>query len=985
MGYVLQGTCFLGERAEVLGRVRESVKAPESGRRGAVLLISLCAVASLAMPASSFAGTLSTDGSDVRYVGTPGEQNNITVDLNAGTYTVTDIGPGVILTALAPCAPASPTSATCPQSALPSIDHLSVGGDDLNDLIRVNAQPRDGTRIDGASGDDTIIGSAGPDKISGGTGDDVIDPNDVSNVDMDFFNSLTPCDTDPFITETTLFHCPDFIDGDAGFNTLRFDNKPGGVVIDATGRGPYGVAVSDPNRPENGDVRSNLLVQGSRGSFRTLRIIGTPGTDEIIGSVFDDTLVGRGGDDVLCGGLGNDTVDYSGSDGPVNVTLDTNLPPDDNWESTNLQVQSFSRSDCRQTADGGTVQPAEPKDCIANDGKQGEADCVGVDVENLIGSQFNDTLVGNDPGLYVAKAAFFEPRGMNVLDGGGGDDTLDGLSGADAFIGGDGTDTVTYGTRTLPVKVSLDGAANDGGTADVNPDTGLGDSVGPDVENLIGGSGDDTLGGSAAANTLLGGAGSDTLQGEGGDDVIDGQDGDDQVPGTFETKLSGGPGNDVIRGGLGDDTLDGGLDADSLDGGDGEDAVDYSNSTTSVVAVPDGVANDGSNGGAEGDNLAGTVEDLWGGSAGDTLVGNGAPGVLDGGGGDDSLDGGGGPDLILGGAGIDTATYAGRAGPVTVDLTVATGNGEAGEGDALFEIEAAAGGNGNDSLAGDAAVNILSGGPGNDALEGRGADDQLFGGAGDDTASGSGGADTLAGNDGNDNLFGGTEADVLNGGGGDDSLEGGAASDILAGDDGNDTAMYAARSAAVSVTLDGADNDGESGERDQVRLTTESLKTGSGNDRIDSRDGVKGNISCGAGNDVVQVDQDDTVANDCEEAVIGAASVCTIGPSLVNMNKKGSIRIKVRCPRGGKGTLKLRTVGKAKRAKKVGSKRVTLKAGKRKTVTVKLTKTAKRLLKRHKGSLRAHATVSVKTASASTSRGSKRSQNLTIMAPRWRR
>ncbi len=508
--------------------------------------------------------------------------------------------------------------------------------------------------------------------------------------------------------------------------------------------------------------------------------------------------------------------------------------------------------------------------------------------------------------------------------------------------------------------------------------------MGPDVENLIGGSGDDTLGGSSANNTLLGGEGSDTLLGEGGDDVVDGQGGDDQVPGTFETRLFGGPGNDTVSGGPGDDTLDGGPDADALDGGDGEDAVDYSNSTTSVVAIPDGVANDGSNGGAEGDNLAGTVEDLWGGSAGDTLVGNGGPGVLDGGGGDDTLDGGGGPDLLLGGSGIDIASYAGRAGPVTVDLTAA-GGGEAGEGDALFEIEAAAGGNGDDSIAGDDAVNILSGGPGNDALEGRGADDQLFGGAGNDTASGSGGADTLAGDDGNDNLLGGTEADVLNGGGGDDSLDGGAASDILAGDDGNDTAMYAARSAAVSVTLDGADNDGESGERDQVRLTTESLKTGSGNDRIDSRDGVKGNISCGAGNDVVAVDQDDTVANDCEEAVIGAASVCTIGPSLVNMNKKGSIRIKVSCPRGGKGTLKLRTVGKAKRAKKVGSKRVTLKAGKRKTVTVKLTKTAKRLLKRHKGSLRAHATVSVKTASASTSRGSKRSQNLTIMAPRWRR
>ena len=777
MGYVLQGTCFLGERAEVLGRVRESVKAPESGRRGAVLLISLCAVALLAMPASSFAGVANTDGSNVSYVAAPGEVNNLTVDLSGGIYTITDTA-GVTPAVGSPCTLTSPTSATCPQSASPSIDHLGVYAEDMNDTITVNAVPRDGTRIDAAAGNDTVIGSAGADKIFGGPGNDVIDPTDVGAVDLDVFNSFdTPCDTDPILTDISMFHCPDLIDGGSGFNTLQFNGSrlgAGGVVINATSRGPLGTAVSDPTRDQNGDVQANVLVKGIRGNFRTAKLVGTPVHDEIIGSFYNDTMIGRGGDDLLCGAQGNDTVDYSGSDAAVNVALNTNLPADNRWESTNRDEWIKARSDCRQTDNLGNVLPAAEKDCIADDGKPGEGDCVGVDTENVIGSAGADTLIGNAPGAYIAKAAFFEPRGMNRLEGRGGNDTLDGRTGADVLLGGDDQDTVTYATYSQAVKVSLDEAANDGGSADVNTDTGLSDSVGPDVENLIGGSGDDTLGGSSANNTLLGGEGSDTLLGEGGDDVVDGQGGDDQVPGTFETRLFGGPGNDTVSGGPGADTLDGGPDADALDGGDGEDAVDYSNSTTSVVAIPDGVANDGSNGGAEGDNLAGTVEDLWGGSAGDTLVGNGAPGVLDGGGGDDTLDGGGGPDLLLGGSGIDNATYAGRAGPVTVDLAVAGGNGEAGEGDALFEIEAAAGGNGNDSLAGDAAVNILSGGPGNDALEGRGADDQLFGGAGDDTASGSGGADTLAGNDGNDNLLGGTEADVLNGGGGDDSLEGGA-------------------------------------------------------------------------------------------------------------------------------------------------------------------------------------------------------------------
>jgi hypothetical protein len=55
-----------------------------------------------------------------------------------------------------------------------------------------------------------------------------------------------------------------------------------------------------------------------------------------------------------------------------------------------------------------------------------------------------------------------------------------------------------------------------------------------------------------------------------------------------------------------------------------------------------------------------------------------------------------------------------------------------------------------------------------------------------------------------------------------------------------------------------------------------------------------------------------------------------------------------------------------------------LKAGKRKTVTVKLSSKARRLLKRHQGALRAHATLALKTAATASS--VKRSENLTILA-----
>jgi hypothetical protein len=283
-------------------------------------------------------------------------------------------------------------------------------------------------------------------------------------------------------------------------------------------------------------------------------------------------------------------------------------------------------------------------------------------------------------------------------------------------------------------------------------------------------------------------------------------------------------------------------------------------------------------------------------------------------------------------------------------------------------------------------VNILSGGPGNDTINGLGGPDQLFGGDGDDTEVGGAGADSIAGEGGNDTLQGGDDNDGLNGGDGDDSLDGEGGADILTGAAGNDTAMYASRTGAVTVTMDGADNDGEANEHDQVRLTTESVKTGSGNDTISTADGVKGDVSCGGGTDAVVADQDDTVGNDCEDTGrVGALSTCTIVTSLAKMNKKGVIPVKVKCPATGKGKLSLRTVGRSKRAKKLGSKSVSLKSGKAKTVKIKLSKTAKRLLKRHKGSLRAHATLSFKRSGITAARVFKRSENLTVMAAKWRR
>jgi len=138
-----------------------------------------------------------------------------------------------------------------------------------------------------------------------------------------------------------------------------------------------------------------------------------------------------------------------------------------------------------------------------------------------------------------------------------GHDTLLGGGSKDVLVGGAGVDTVDYSSRTQPLRISLDGRANDG-EAPREGYAGEFDNIAPDVENVRGGSGDDSIVGSNGRNTLIGGAGNDTLSGLGGDDVLVGGDGDDL--------LLGGDGDDIL---LGIDANAG----DTLDGGDGYDSA----------------------------------------------------------------------------------------------------------------------------------------------------------------------------------------------------------------------------------------------------------------------------------------------------------------------------------------------------------------------------------------------------------------------------
>jgi hypothetical protein len=99
------------------------------------------------------------------------------------------------------------------------------------------------------------------------------------------------------------------------------------------------------------------------------------------------------------------------------------------------------------------------------------------------------------------------------MDGGAGPDVMDGDAGQDA---------VTYVNRSGPVTVTLDGLPNDG-------EEGEGDNVMRTVEQVVGGSMDDTLSGDADQNTINGASGEDDLRGNRGGDELTGGNATDLI------------------------------------------------------------------------------------------------------------------------------------------------------------------------------------------------------------------------------------------------------------------------------------------------------------------------------------------------------------------------------------------------------------------------------------------------------------------------
>lgn len=580
---------------------------------------------------------------------------------------------------------------------------VNLTGNALNNVIEGN---NTNNKLSGADGNDELSGGKGTDTLSGGNGNDTLDGGIGS----------------------------DSMAGGAG-NDIYYVDSSSDIITEAVGSGSdtvnsYTTSYTLSANVENLELLSGYSVGNSYLTYSAIngtgnelnnritgndldnKLMGMAGNDTLIGNDGDDTLQGGAGNDVLNGGYGTDIAIYTDATAGVKVSLAT----------TALQVTGGAGTDTL------------------------------IDIEDLLGSSFNDTLTGSADSNYIGDGA-----GNDSVSAGAGDDELYASAGNDTIDGGDGSDTFIFADVTVASKLNLNSI--------IAQDTGSGTDLISNIENIVGSSLNDVFTGNSSNNGFWGGNGNDTINGGAGNDTLDGEGGTDSLSGGTGDDVYYVAGSDVIveAASAGNDTVV--ADANFTLATNLENLYlsinrEQAEQVSTTGEIPE-------NAYGNGNALTGT-----GNSLNNMIVGNYNNNTLTGLAGNDTLDGYGGSDTLIGGTGNDTylvdttadiVTEAAAAGIDTVETSLSSytlgANVEnltftsysyglyAGTGNELNNLIDASGSNSN------YIQQILTGNAGNDTLIG-----------GD-------GSDSLTGGDGNDSLIGGDGLDQLTGGLGDDTYE----------------------------------------------------------------------------------------------------------------------------------------------------------------------------------------------------------------------
>ncbi|MEM7742684.1 MAG: malectin domain-containing carbohydrate-binding protein [Pseudomonadota bacterium] len=435
---------------------------------------------------------------------------------------------------------------TTPEDVAVEIDVLANDTDSNEDILFVESVT-DGTNGTVAitaggvtytpdeefSGEDTFIYT-----VSDGNGG--TDTATVT-VTVDLIND-TPIANDDTVTGDEDTIIPGDVstnDSDAEEDVLLYelldDALSGSVLFNGDGTFDY---VPDPDF-SGSDSFTYTVSDGNSSDTATVFITVNP-DDDLVGDSGDNTIETTSDNDIVYAGAGNDTI--ISSEGADQI-----------YGGDDLDVVDYVGSD-----DGVIVR----LDGSANSGGDAEGDQL-FDVENIFGSNFDDTLVGDGEGNTIngngGSDSILGSSDDDVLGGGLGGDRVRGNAGEDTIEGNEGNDRI-FGDEDEDM---LFGGANN--------DRIFG---GGDNDTIEGGSGDDELFGTLGADLIYGGEDDDFIAGNDGSDMLFGGTGNDTVNGNeFGDELYGGEDDDILNGGSGIDVLFGGDGADTLNGGSGSDRL----------------------------------------------------------------------------------------------------------------------------------------------------------------------------------------------------------------------------------------------------------------------------------------------------------------------------------------------------------------------------------------------------------------------------
>ncbi|MEL6641748.1 MAG: hypothetical protein AAFP98_10620, partial [Pseudomonadota bacterium] len=471
---------------------------------------------------------------------------------------------------------------------------------DNNDAILAGDTGNDDL-IFGYGGNDSITAGAGDDEVYGGSGNDTID----GGADNDFLVG----------DQTTGLNGDDTITGGAGNDTIYGDTAGDASGVSETTTFTWSslnksdgsnVAGGVTGTSANGDVNVSFSVEQEE-NFTYAQAEYSDALYDYNGLSDSSSIQLRGGSAGTDQNASTATIEFTAAepgyfDGAENVEfgihdidlrnaqfqdqviiraydLDGNLVPvtltPGNAATMTTSVDGSGVGTA--TANGGSTS-VNSIDSFLRVNVAGPVSRIEIDYNNT------DPAFGNHS-INIGDITF----DTIAIDGasGGGDDSLEGGLGDDTIFGQTGDDTIglsdTFGDDVieggedadlldvdvidgapLTQDVTVDYSAAETGTITNGTDT----ASYAEIEEIITGSGDDTILGDVGNDTVSTGAGVDTLSGGAGDDVFDAGADDDTIDGgTGDDSITAGTGSDTISltASFGNDTIAGGEDADNGD------------------------------------------------------------------------------------------------------------------------------------------------------------------------------------------------------------------------------------------------------------------------------------------------------------------------------------------------------------------------------------------------------------------------------------